>query len=317
MRAAVLHEFGAPLVVEDLSEPEPRGEEIVVRVRGAGVCHTDLHLAGGLVPALPLPRVLGHEIAGEADGIGDVLVYGAWGCGACDFCQRGEEQLCHETVSSGFERDGGYAELVLVPSRRHVFPLEGLDPVRAAPLADAAVTPYRAVRRVRGRLRAGSTAVVLGVGGLGQFAVQFLKLLTDARVVAVDPAEDKRARALALGADETLPPAELDRTAQAVLDFVGTDETMALAARTVDRAGVLVLVGEAGGRVPFGFGAVPYEATLTTSLWGARDDLAAVLDYARRGELEWHVETLPLGHVNEAHERLRRGDVLGRIVLTP
>ena len=316
MRAAVLRAFGSPLELEERPEPTPRGDEVLVRVRGAGVCRSDLHIADGRYPELPLPLVLGHEIAGEADG-GDVLVSAAWGCGECSFCRRGDDQLCARAAEAGWLRDGGYAELVLVPSRRYLLPLDGLDPVRAAPLADAGVTPYRTVRRVSDALGAGETALVIGAGGLGQFAVQYLRLLTGARVIVVDLEEEKRRRALELGADEALPPDELDRPARVVLDFVGSDETLALAAQAVERTGVVVLVGESGGSLPFAFGRVPYEATFTTSTWGSRADLAAVLDLARRGELEWHVESLPLELANDAHERLRRGDVLGRLVLTP
>jgi propanol-preferring alcohol dehydrogenase len=316
MRAAVLRTFGAPLELEERPEPEPAGDEVLVRVRGAGVCRSDLHIVDGRFPELPLPLVPGHEIAGEADGR-DVLVYASWGCGACVHCRRGEEQLCTRAAEAGWLRDGGFAEHVLVPSSRYLLPLDGLDPVRAAPLADAGVTSYRAVRRVRDALRAGETAVVIGAGGLGQFAIQYLRLLTDARVVAVDPAEAKRRRALALGADEAPAPDELDRPAQVVLDFVGSDGTLALAARTVQRAGAVVLVGEGGGTLPFAFDAAHYETSFTTSAWGSLDDLAAVVDLARRGELDWHVETLPLERANEALARLRAGDVLGRLVLAP
>jgi len=290
-----------------------------VRVRGAGVCHTDLHMIDGLWPELPLPRVLGHEIAGEADGIGPVLVYPCWGCGACELCRRGEEQLCPNAAEAGWVRDGGYAELVLVPSRRYLLPLRGLDPVRAAPLADAGVTPYRAVRRVRGWLRRGGTALVIGAGGLGQFAVQYLKLLTTARVVAVDLDERKRAAARELGADEAVSPEQVGELGRAgvVLDVVGSNETLALSAATVEPTGIVVQIGEAGGRVSFGHATVPAEAHFTTASWASIDDLKAVLEHANRGEVTWRVETLPLARINEGLDRVRRGDVVGRLVITP
>ena len=315
MRAAVMRAASAPLVLEDRPEPQPRGDEVVVRVRGAGVCHSDLHLLED--EERPRPLVLGHEIAGEAEGMGPVLVYPSWGCGSCRLCRGGEEQLCPRVETAGFATDGGYAEAVLVPSRRYLFPLDGLDPVRAAPLADAGITPYRAVRRLRERLREDARVVVLGAGGLGQFAVQYLKLLTDARVVAVDVDERKRRRALELGADEAVAPQEVAERAVAAIDFVGSDETLALAARIVATKGVVLHVGAAGGRLDYGFGALPDEAQIGTSILGSLDDLRAVLDHARRGEIEWHVEALPLERANDAVERLRRGDVLQRLVLTP
>jgi alcohol dehydrogenase, propanol-preferring len=319
VNAAVLRRVGAPLRLEDRPPPQPRGEEVLVRVRGAGVCHSDLHMVDGLIPGLPVPRVLGHEIAGEAEGLGPVLVYASWGEGTCRWCRRGEEQLCARVAEPGWMRDGGYAEAVVVPSRRYLLPLGDLDPVRAAPLADAGVTAYRAVRRAQPWLAGGGTAVVLGAGGLGQFAVQFLKRTGDTRVVAVDPDPAKREEARLLGADDTaaagddLGPGEV----VAVLDLVGSDTTLAEAARLVRPGGVVVVVGEVGGRLPFGFGAVPHEAHLTTSVWGSRRDLAAVVELARAGTLRWEVETLPLDRANEALERLRQGRARGRLVLTP
>jgi len=319
VNAAVLRRVGAPLRLEDRPLPQPRGEEVLVRVRGAGVCHSDLHMIDGLIPGLPLPRVLGHEIAGVAEGLGAVLVYASWGDGTCRWCRRGEEQLCARAAEPGWVRDGGYAEAVVVPSKRYLLPLGDLDPVRAAPLADAGVTAYRAVRRLQPWLAGDGTAVVLGAGGLGQFAIQFLRHAGDARVVAVDPDQAKRDQARLLGADQTAAAgADLEPgAAVAVLDLVGSDATLAEAARLVRPTGVVMVVGEAGGRLPFGFGAVPNEAHLTTSLWGSYRDLVAVVELARAGTLRWEVEALPLHRVNEALERLRHGRVRGRLVLTP
>jgi alcohol dehydrogenase, propanol-preferring len=317
VRAAVLHKFGAPLSLEDRPEPITSGEEVIVRVLGAGVCHTDVHLAAGRWPNVRLPLVLGHEIAGEAPGIGPVLVYASWGCGDCERCHAGEEQLCPSAAEAGWVEDGGYAELVRVPSERYLFPLRGIDQVVAAPLADAGITPYRAVRRVKGYLGHGSRAIVIGCGGLGQFAIQYLRLLTDASVTAADPAPAKRARALALGADVAVPPEDLDEPAEVVLDFVGTDETLSTAAALVKPKGAVVQIGEAAGKLAFALERVPHEAWFTTSIWGSLDDMAAVVDLAERGEITWDVETLPLEQANEALRRVERGEVSGRLVLTP
>jgi propanol-preferring alcohol dehydrogenase len=191
------------------------------------------------------------------------------------------------------------AELVRVPSERYLFPLAGIDPVQAAPLADAGITPYRAVRRIRSFLGRGARAIVIGCGGLGQFAIQYLKLLTDSYVLAVDSAAGKRERALALGADASVSPEELEERAEAVLDFVGADETLATAARLVKPKGVVVQVGEAAGTLQFALGHVPHEALFTTSIWGSLKDMAAVVELAARGELVWQVETRPLEQANE------------------
>jgi alcohol dehydrogenase, propanol-preferring len=317
MKAAVLHAFRTSLHLEQRPDPQPQGEQIPVRVRGVGVCHTDLHIIDGAYPHLPLPLVLGHEIAGSVEGIGDVLVYASWGDGTCTFCRRGEEQLCPAATEAGWLRDGGYAEWVVVPSRHYLLPLDGLDPIRAAPLADAGVAAYRAVQRIHPWLRRGVSVVVIGAGGLGQFAIQYLKLLTNATVIVLEPNESKHERARQIGADEVMVDVPAHLSARAVLDFVGSDGTLRQAAGIVEPTGIAVQVGEAGGHLSFGLGSVPHEASFTTSIWGSLDDLAAVLKHARQGELDWHVETLPLEQVNEALERLRQGDVLGRLVLTP
>ena len=288
-----------------------------MRVLGAGLCHSDLHIAAGEFGDFSLPRVLGHEIAGEADGLGRVLVYMSWGCGRCAYCKRGDEQLCPNGTDAGWGADGGYAEWVKVPSRRYLLSIPELDPVVAAPLADAGVTPYRAVQRIRSLIRPGDAVAVIGCGGLGQFAIQYLKLLTPARVVAIDVAPKKRARALRLGADEAMGPAKRLPRVQAALDFVGSNQTLARALESVEPTGVVMQVGAAGGSVRFGMDRVPYEAQLTSSVYGSLREMAEVVILARSGRLQWHVEAMPLDRINEAMARLRRGAVEGRIVLTP
>jgi propanol-preferring alcohol dehydrogenase len=315
MKVAVLRRYGDPLVIEEWPDPEPVGEQVVVRVDAAGMCHTDLHLMHWRNRELPL--VLGHEIAGHADGIGPVLVHQSWGCGRCPLCLRGDEQLCLDVAEAGFERPGGYAERVLVPSPKYLLPLDGLSPQRAAPLTDAGATAYRAVRRAAPFLPAGSRAVLIGVGALGQFGVQFLRLLTDAEVIAVDVSADKLARAVELGAHQALPAAELTGPATAVLDFVCEPDTLALAARLVQPGGLIMRIGSGEGWLKFGRGVVPPEVTFTSARGGSRADVAAVLEHARRGELRWDVETLPLERANEGLDRLRRGEVTGRLVLIP
>lgn len=316
MRAAVLHSPGQPLVFEDREDLQPVGCQRVVRVLGAGVCRSDLHMIDGVIGG-PLPRVLGHEIAGHVEGVGDVLVYPCWSDGTCGYCRRGREQLCPAAAEPGWAVDGGFAEQLLVPHPRFLLPLGGLDPVRAAPLADAGVTPYRAVRRALPWLTAGATALVIGAGGLGQFAIQYLRLLSAATVVAVEPSEPKRRRALSLGAHGAAAPGDDLPAAEAVFDLVGNDATLRQAAGHVLPAGMMMVVGEAGGRIPFGFAEVPYEAYFTSSVWGSYQDLQEVLGIAQRGELAWDVEPVPLAEANQALSRLRNGEVAGRIVLTP
>ena len=344
MRAVRLHAPGEELRVEDVPLPEPAGTEVRIRVAGAGVCHTDLHIVDGIQPRVDLPRTLGHEVAGWIDAVGaeaaralrtarlrpgdPVVVYGGWGCGACAECRAGDEQRCERSVAPGFQADGGYAEAMLVPHPRHLVPLGDLDPVRAAPLADAGITPLRAVRRALPWLGTDARVLVIGAGALGQFALQLLRIVPPGGrdlLVAVRELEPARLeRAAELGADVGLLAVEPELTIEGlggrphvVLDFVGTDGTLAHAADVVAPGGVVLLVGEAGGQLPFGMERPTTEAWLTTVAWGSPQDLRDVVRLARRGRLRWSVDVMPLADAPAAHARLRSGTVEGRIVLTP
>jgi propanol-preferring alcohol dehydrogenase len=339
MRAVRLHAAGDGLRLAQVPMPEPTGTQVRIRVAGCGVCHTDLHIVDGTQARVALPVTLGHEVAGWVDatgpdadgspGIGDaVLVHGGWGCGACRECRAGAEQRCERSAAPGFQADGGYAEAMLVPHPRHLVTLRDLDPVRAAPLADAGVTPYRAVRRVEPWLAPGGRVLLIGCGGLGQFALQYLRLVPEAGrqlVVAVrERSAERLVRAKELGADVGLlggdPHAAIDALGgppDVVLDFVGTDATLAEAAAVVAPDGLVLLLGEAGGSIPFGFDRLPVESWLTTVAWGSRDDLGQVVGLAEAGSLRWDVEAIPLADAASAHARLRAGDVRGRLVLVP
>jgi propanol-preferring alcohol dehydrogenase len=225
--------------------------------------------------------------------------------------------ICPEGREAGLFQDGGYAEYVRVPAARYIYPIGDLDPVSAAPLGCGGLTAYRAVKHARPFLGPGSSALVLGAGGLGQFGVQYLRLLTDATVHVGDPSEQKRARALELGAEAAGEPSELEGPYTAVLDFVGSDESLANAARLVDRQGIAIVIGLFGGRIPFGLGAVPHEARFMSSIWGSRDELGELIELAQKERLEYTVETMPLEQAQEAHDRVRSGKARGRIVLVP
>ncbi len=317
MRAVVLRGFNAPLELEERDIPTPtNGEESVLRVLACGVCHSDLHVVENLFDS-ELPLVLGHEIVAHDEQLGNVLVYTPWGCGECRFCRRTEEMICPDSREAGIFQDGGYAEYLRVPSRRYLYPIGDLDPIEAAPLGCGGLTPYRAVKHARDWLGPGSRALVLGAGGLGQFGIQYLRLLTDAAVDVGDPSSQKRERAVALGAEHCAAPDQLEGPYAAVLDFVGSADSLAHAARLVDRQGIVVVLGLFGGRIPFGLGAVPHEARFLSSIWGSRDELAELIKLAQRERLEYTIDTMPLEQAQDAHDLIRSGRARGRIVLTP
>jgi len=340
MKAIRLTAWEQPVELVDVPMPEPGSGEVLVRVAGAGLCHSDLHVMhwpGGTLP-YDLPFTLGHEVAGTvaalgpgADGVerGEpVLVYGPWGCGRCPACSVGAEHLCERPQrgrGAGLGRDGGLAEYMVVPSPRLTVPLDGLDPVAAAPLADAGLTPYHAIRRVVHTLSPGTSAIVIGVGGLGHVAVQLLKALSSVRVVAVDRRDEALDVAAHGGADAVLrTPSVRDlrraaggRGAALVIDCVGSDDTLALAAGAVAAGGHVSILGLAGGTFPMRFGGVPLETSVIFSNWGTRSELAEVVALARDGAIELEIERVPLAGVPAAYERLAGGASRGRLVAVP
>jgi propanol-preferring alcohol dehydrogenase len=343
MPAVQLTAWQQPARLRRVPRPDPGPGEVLLEVRAAGLCHSDLHLMhwpAGTV-AYDLPFTLGHEVAGVvaalgpgADGVelGEpVIVYGPWGCGRCSRCSLGEEHLCERPEAvrgrgAGLGRDGGLAEHMVVPSPRHLVPLGDLDPVRAAPLADAGLTPYHAIRRAL-PLPPGAGAVVIGVGGLGHVAIQILRALTACRVVAIDRRPEALEAAAAAGAAVTLPADGLaapdvrraagGRGAALVLDFVGVDATLDLAAGAVAPGGHVSIVGVGGGSFPMRFGAVPAETPVIFSNWGSRAELAEVVALARAGAVGLELEPVALEDVPAAYERLEAGEVRGRVVAVP
>ena len=205
MRAALLGEYHRPLDLVERPEPEPSGpRSVVVRIGGAGVCATDLHaIDGHMEPAgLRLPVVLGHENAGWVHAVGDdvttvavgdaVLLYPAYSCGLCVPCRRGQEVFCDRHEFTGLTRDGGFADYVLVDERSIVPLPEGVEPADVAPHADAGITAYHAVKKLVPRLVPGSTAAVIGIGGVGHVGLQLVRVLGAAKVVAIDTDERRR-----------------------------------------------------------------------------------------------------------------------------
>lgn len=324
--------------VEEVPIPEIGENDILIRVAGCGVCHSDLHIIEGDLPLPRTPITLGHEVGGYVEKVGKcvegisegdkVLVYGGWGCGNCNVCIKGEEQLCNVLGWLGIGVDGGYAEYLRVPSKRYLVPLKSLDPASSAPLTDAGLTAYRAVKKACEGLPISETIVIIGVGGLGQFGVQFAKM-RGYKVIAVDISSKKLEIAEKLGADLTLNPREGEflgvvseftdgRNAGAVIDFVGTDETLRTAVNFLGKCGRLVLVGIGGGQVCMTWNPIlPSEVTYTTVYWGSIPELREVVELAERGRIQIEVEKIGFKDLLPTFERMKLGKIERRAVLCP
>ncbi len=338
MRANQLISYKKPLEIHEVPIPVPRGDAVLVKIGGAGLCHSDLHLMSGEIPVIAsFPFTLGHENAGwvakmgegvQGFSIGDpVAVFGGWSKKPDRFTWLGQEQLTNVLDWVGIGQPGGYAEYLLVPSYRYLLPLNGLDPVEAAPLTDAGLTPYRAIKKLLPNLYPGSTVVLIGAGGLGQFGIQYAKALTpSSRVIALDVSEDKLATARELGADAVILSRDDAQTkiksltdgegAQGVVDFVGSDATMQLAAAVAGRQSKVVIAGLAGGTLPFSAGLLN-EAEFTTSSWGSQAELNEVLELARRGIAKPRVQRVAMNDMNDAFDALAHGHIDGRAVMVP
>jgi propanol-preferring alcohol dehydrogenase len=329
----------------EIPQPTPGPGQSLLKMTAAGLCHSDIAVMDFYAEAnhYPLPMTLGHECAGTIVDAGDgvrnkatmgenVLVYGPWGCGHCRMCAEGYENYCLNAAAEnitppGLGHDGGCAEYILVDDPRFLIPIGDLDPVSAVPLTDAALTPYHAVMGSRHKLVSNSFAVVIGVGGLGHVAIQLLKHLTPATVIAVDISDDHLALAQAVGADICLKSdAEAVKAvqelthgqgAEVVFDFVGAQPTIDLGAQMLRMRGDWDIVGIGGGIAKVGFGATPFECQVNSPYWGTRADLIDVVGLAQAGKITMHTEEYNLSDGVAAYHKLHDGTVMGRAVLVP
>jgi len=341
MSAYRLPGWGRPVELVELPVPVPRGTEVLVEVQAVGLCHSDLFVMSVDEGVLPydLPLTLGHEVAGRVVAVGELadgsligrdgVVHGVWSCGECHNCRRGQDNYCvalEGRVGCGLGRDGGLADYVVLPHGRHFVTTSSVPPTALAPLADAGLTAYHAIRLHQDALAGDSAALVVGVGGLGHLAVQILRATTSARVVAVDPRPEACALAERLGAHHTAMSVDegLARLTAStgltgidvVLDFVGSEETMRLGASVLAPGGRLVVVGGARGTITVGKGLdLPLGWQVSAPFWGSRSDLVAVVELAEQGLLDPVVEVVPYADVPAAYARLHDGGVTGRIVV--
>jgi alcohol dehydrogenase, propanol-preferring len=319
----------------DLPAPEPGPGDVLLRVLAAGVCRTDVDLLRSGGDGLALPVTLGHEIVGEVVSGRDrgavAAVYELLGCGHCAACDRGQDNVCRELVPGavGITRDGGMADYVVAPARNLVT-LGDVDPIHAAPLTDAGMTALHAVELARPLLEPGATAVVIGIGGLGHLAVQFLRATSKVRVLAVDVDRARLDLGAELGADDGvltgpdaadgIVAANGGRKVDVVFDFVGAQQSLELAAAVTGRGGAIVVTGGGGGRLSItaqmGAGGAPdREIAIVHTFGGTRDDLARALALAEAGRVRTRVEVFELAAAGRVLADLEAGKVLGRAVL--
>jgi len=338
MKAAILRELKRPLIIDEVVQPKPGADDVLIEVGACGVCHSDLHVADGdwpqIVSITKRPVILGHEIAGRVvekgasvkhlevgDRVGVPWVH--WTCGECEFCREGNENLCAKQQITGVTVDGGYAEFVKAPASHALKIPDGLSCIDAAPLFCAGVTVYRALRHAK--MQAGQRLAVFGVGGLGHLAAQIGRGL-GAIVTAIDVSEEKLAQARNWGASVTLNAAttnvvkELRRTGgvHSALVTSAAKAAYETAFPCVRPGGILLAVGLPSESICFPpILLAALELRIQASSVGTRRDMRELLAMAAAGKVRCQVTTRPLAQVNEVLEQLRHGQVSGRMVLVP
>jgi propanol-preferring alcohol dehydrogenase len=359
MSSARIHNYQEPLAIDNTSKPKVYGEEILVRVGAAGLCHSDLHLINGewkdVIP-LKLPKTPGHEIAGWIEEVGDsvpesaqmkegdlVAVFGGWGCGICIYCKSGDEQLCNFPRWPGLsDYDGGYSEYIMVPTYRFLIKVDkqlttnsyNIRPEELAPLTDAGLTPYRAIKKIRHLLGPGKSIAIFGIGGLGSYAIQYAKILgQSSTVIALDRTEEKLQLAEKFGADHVVNVSKLQNIrseitskisegkgtgVDVVIDCVGADATIEDSCKILNKGGSIVVVGLFGSQIKIPLvRAVLQEYQAYGSLWGNYSELREVIELAKIGKINHSIQKFPLNEINEAIQLLKNGKIVGRGVIIP
>jgi NAD+-dependent secondary alcohol dehydrogenase Adh1 len=341
MKAIRVHSYGQPPRLDDMPEPQASGpDDVVVRIGGAGLCRTDLHIIDGwfadVIPA-ELPVILGHENAGWVHAVGPAVEHLAVGdpvichpnltCGVCRACRAGDDMRCARGPNlPGLMCAGGMAELFKTNARAVVKLAAGAEPAELAALADAGLSAYHAVAKAVAALGPGSSAVAVGAGGLGHIGIQCLKAMTPAQVIAVDISEDALKLAMGCGADHAViadgqqAPQVRDLTgsgADAVFDFVGEDSTIGDSVAMLRPGGTYYLVGYGGTVTLPALQLVLGEITVAGNLIGTNTDLADLVTLAGQGKVMLHSTRYPLEAANDAIDDLRHGRIRGRAILFP
>ncbi|WP_018316521.1 alcohol dehydrogenase AdhP [Bradyrhizobium sp. WSM2793] len=335
MKAAIVKQFGKPLVIEDVPVPQPGPGEILVKVKACGVCHTDLHAASGDWPVKPVPPFIpGHEAAGTVAALGPGVknlkvgdaVGVAWlhdACMSCEYCETGWETLCEHQHNTGYSVNGGFAEYVIASAAFAAKLPTTVDFAAIAPILCAGVTTYKGLKETEAR--PGEWVVISGVGGLGHVAIQYAKAM-GLKVAAVDIAEDKLELARETGADlavNALADGAVDKVlaatgggAHGVLVTAVSTAAFAQALKMVRRKGTVSLVGLPPGEFPTPiFDVVLKRITVRGSIVGTRRDLDEAVAFAADGKVKAEVTKVPLAQINDVFERMKAGKIDGRMVL--
>jgi NAD+-dependent secondary alcohol dehydrogenase Adh1 len=341
MKAVRLHEFNQMPVVDDVPEPTISGPlDVIVRIGGAGVCRTDLHIMEGQWDAAmhtPLPYILGHENAGWVHEIGPgvtnvavgdtVILHPLVTCGLCHACRAGDDMHCSNSAFPGLSRDGGMAEYLLTSARACIKLDPATQPKDVAALADAGITAYHAVRKAIPLLYPGTACVVIGAGGLGHIGIQCLAALTATRIIVVDQNPDALKLAEQLGADHTVVAdggqvaAVQDLTggtgANVVLDFVAEQGAETDGWNMTGEAGSYFVIGYGGTLTIPTLDIITTERNIIGNIVGTYNDLAELMVLAQAGKVTLHTRTYPLDAAPDAVADLDAGRVRGRAILVP
>jgi D-arabinose 1-dehydrogenase-like Zn-dependent alcohol dehydrogenase len=352
MRSFDVCQCGQPLQMIERETPKPQGTEVLLKILAAGVCHSDLHiwdgyyeLGGGkrlqlLERGIKLPLTMGHENVGEvvaagpdAKGVnvGEVRLAHPWmGCGECEVCKRGEENLCTTPRNLGVFSNGGYATHMMVPHPRYLFDIAGMAPEKAAPLACSGITAFSALKKIDESVLRDKPIVIIGAGGVGLMGLALAKQMGGRGTIMVDIDPGKREAAKQAGAIAAVDGAAPDAAKQiqaltnggawAAIDFVGSGDTVKLGISSlVGKGGRLIIVGLFGGDVTVPTPFFPMRAlTIQGSYVGSLPEMKELLELVRRtGSPPVPIGTRPLVEVNEALNDLRAGKIVGRVVLTP
>ena len=342
MKAARLHSYDEDhLHVDEIPEPDIRGHhEVIVRIGAAGLCRTDLHIIEGVWRGTvdpELPYTLGHENAGWIEAVGDAVTSVAVGdavichplmtCGVCLGCRRGEDMYCENNQFPGLAVDGGFAHYLRTSERACIKLGEGLQPADVAALADAGITAHRAAKKAARRLPPGARCAIIGIGGLGHVAVQSLRALCGADIIAIDPSEQALDLARELGVDEVVRADEnvvervMELTSgkgvEAVIDFVAEHDTEKQGPNMLAQGGVYYVVGY-GGQVEIPTLKIIFsEIEVVGSLVGSYTDLFELMELAARGRVKLHAREYSLEEINDAIDDLAAGRIKGRGVIVP